>query len=89
MTTENRPFVGLNGKGFAVKRMVGVVSSKNAGLYAAGADSLFIGLLVHRLNSSNEAVEKRVESGKIRASHLDGECYRITEPAVRVFSGKF
>lgn len=49
---------------------------------------LYGGLLSTRLNISNEAAEKLVKSGKIKAAYIDGEGYRITEGAVRTFLGE-
>lgn len=50
---------------------------------------LYGGLLSIRLNISNEAAESLVRSGEIRAAYIDGEGYRITEQAVRIFLGEF
>lgn len=43
------------------------------------------GLLATRLKVSSEAAEKLVKSGKIRATYIDGEGYRISEYSVREF----
>ena len=52
-------------------------------------DSLYGGLLAKRLGITSKAAEKLVKSGKIRATHIDGEGYRISEHSVRVFLGEF
>lgn len=52
-------------------------------------NSLYGGRLSTRLSISNESAEELVKSGKIRATYIDGEGYRITEQAVRIFLGEF
>lgn len=52
-------------------------------------NSLYDGLLAHRLRISNEAAERLVKEGEIRATYIDGEGYRVTEQAVRIFLGEF
>lgn len=52
-------------------------------------EALYGGLLSTRLNISSESAERLVKSGKIRATYIDGEGYRITEQAVRTFLGEF
>lgn len=70
----------------------GFNTSSVTAIYKLGdveTDGLYEGLLTTRLGISNEAAEKLVKSGKIRATYIDGEGYRITEQAVRAFLGEF
>lgn len=77
----------------AERALLGYETSSVTAVYKLGHDgepgSLYEGLLARRLNISNEAAEKLVKSGKIRATYIDGEGYRITEQAVRLFLGEF
>ncbi len=77
----------------AERALLGYETSSVTMVYRLGvegdSDSLYDGLLSHRLNISNEAAERLVKDGKIHATYIDGEGYRITEQAVRTFLGEF
>jgi excisionase family DNA binding protein len=77
----------------AERAIFGFNTSSLTAVYKLGEqedrDALYGGQLAHRLNISNEAAERLVESGKIRATYIDGEGYRVTEQAVRIFLGEF
>jgi excisionase family DNA binding protein len=73
----------------AERALFGFGTDSGTAVYRLGEQgepgSLYGGLLSKRLSISNEAAEELVKSGKIRATYIDGEGYRITEQAVRIF----
>ena len=74
------------------RALLGFNTSSSTAVYKLGeevdSDALYGGRLADRLGISYESAEKLVKSGKIRATYIDGEGYRITEQAVRTFLGE-
>jgi len=77
----------------AERALLGYNTSSLTAIYKLGDEpekgSLYDGLLAKRLGISSKAAEELVKSGKIRATYIDGEGYRISEHSVRVFLGEF
>jgi excisionase family DNA binding protein len=77
----------------AERVLLGYNTNSLTAIYKLGDEpekgSLYDGLLAKRLGISSKAAEELVKSGKIRATYIDGEGYRISEHSVRVFLGEF
>jgi excisionase family DNA binding protein len=86
---ESRYVEAVRNRIRAERALFGFGTDSGTAVYRLGEQgepgSLYGGLLSKRLSISNAAAEELVKSGKIRATYIDGEGYRITEQAVRIF----